>query len=358
MPSFRQVTTRTASSSSSKYVVQEPELTTYAMKEVKGSSTGSAPPLKRLVAARQKLTKRKASAGVHCAGAIVQFCTPIIFIYFCIRMITAGNVDVASSILVTIFPLLSAVFCCTLGCCKPSCCAGSMMGCAVTCVCALLALLNQGQAVHVDGRFNATKRIAVVGGGPSGSTAAWILALNNPEAVIDLYEYNPRFGGHSDTVVVEGGIPIDIGFIFSTPLYTMYLLPQNGPLSLFASSSSLLSFLMHCCPLQYALSLSLSLSLSSHALVPSPRSLRSGTMPSAITSTTLAPPRRSPCTITGSPRSIACRGATCRAAPEKSSLRPLAQSAPLVSRSRLTSSWPMPRRTRCVGAGERARIWR
>src|SRR5215475_6888060 len=57
------------------------------------------------------------------------------------------------------------------------------------------------------------KRIAIVGTGISGMSAAWLL---NPRHDVTIYERNGRPGGHSNTVTVdtpEGEIPVDTGFI-------------------------------------------------------------------------------------------------------------------------------------------------
>ena len=74
--------------------------------------------------------------------------------------------------------------------------------------------------VFVAGRFAATvrelfvnRRIAIVGSGVSGLTAAYLLARSH-EVVV--YEADQRVGGHSHTVSVntaDGNLGIDTGFI-------------------------------------------------------------------------------------------------------------------------------------------------
>lgn len=56
---------------------------------------------------------------------------------------------------------------------------------------------------------NGRLRIAVVGSGISGLSAAWLLAKNHE---VTLFEADDRLGGHSHTVEA-GGIPVDTGFI-------------------------------------------------------------------------------------------------------------------------------------------------
>ena len=57
-------------------------------------------------------------------------------------------------------------------------------------------------------------RIAVVGGGVAGLTAAWLLA---PRHAVTLYEGRPRLGGHTHTVEIpdgpDAGTRVDTGFI-------------------------------------------------------------------------------------------------------------------------------------------------
>ncbi|CAM5485166.1 FAD-dependent oxidoreductase [Mycolicibacterium aubagnense] len=59
----------------------------------------------------------------------------------------------------------------------------------------------------------ARKRIAVIGAGISGLSAAWLLGARHE---VVLYEREERLGGHSNTVMVEGArepVPVDTGFI-------------------------------------------------------------------------------------------------------------------------------------------------
>ena len=59
-------------------------------------------------------------------------------------------------------------------------------------------------------------RIAIVGTGISGMTAAWLLNRQPGEHDVTVYESEPRIGGHTNTVSIECGgrtWPVDTGFI-------------------------------------------------------------------------------------------------------------------------------------------------
>ena len=60
---------------------------------------------------------------------------------------------------------------------------------------------------------NPSRRVAVIGSGISGLSAAWLMSM---QADVTLYEADTRIGGHSNTAEVEtdaGRIPVDTGFI-------------------------------------------------------------------------------------------------------------------------------------------------
>ncbi len=68
------------------------------------------------------------------------------------------------------------------------------------------------------------QRIAVVGAGISGLSAAWLLAKRHN---VTLYEADNRLGGHANTIDVDtpdGTVAVDTGFIvFNEKTYTNFI---------------------------------------------------------------------------------------------------------------------------------------
>ena len=76
-------------------------------------------------------------------------------------------------------------------------------------------------------------RVAVVGGGIAGLSAAWMLGSRHS---VTLFEADTRLGGHANTVEVagaEGRVPVDTGFIVyneaNYPNFTALLRHLNVP---------------------------------------------------------------------------------------------------------------------------------
>ena len=70
---------------------------------------------------------------------------------------------------------------------------------------------------HLTDRAAGGRRIAVVGAGVAGLSAAWLLGQRHE---VVLYEKNTWLGGHANTVDVEceaGSVPVDTGFIVFNP---------------------------------------------------------------------------------------------------------------------------------------------
>ena len=77
------------------------------------------------------------------------------------------------------------------------------------------------------------RRIAVIGAGVAGLSAAWLLSRRHH---VTLYEKNGWLGGHANTVDVdcpEGTVPVDTGFIVYNPVnypnFTALLEPSRCP---------------------------------------------------------------------------------------------------------------------------------
>ena len=57
------------------------------------------------------------------------------------------------------------------------------------------------------------RRVAIIGGGVSGLSAAWHLHTNCNNVEIELFEAEDRLGGHAYTTTVADGTDVDIGFM-------------------------------------------------------------------------------------------------------------------------------------------------
>eukprot|EP00449_Zooxanthella_nutricula_P006618 CAMPEP_0198521388 /NCGR_PEP_ID=MMETSP1462-20131121/20904_1 /TAXON_ID=1333877 /ORGANISM="Brandtodinium nutriculum, Strain RCC3387" /LENGTH=285 /DNA_ID=CAMNT_0044251031 /DNA_START=158 /DNA_END=1011 /DNA_ORIENTATION=- len=69
-------------------------------------------------------------------------------------------------------------------------------------------------------KYDANSTIAVVGFGPSGMTAAWLLAQGGRKVTV--FEAEETFGGHSRSVS-HGNMTVDVGYIFnSAATYQQY----------------------------------------------------------------------------------------------------------------------------------------
>ena len=97
-------------------------------------------------------------------------------------------------------------------------------------------------------------RIAIVGTGISGLSAAWLLS---PHHEVHVFEREPRLGGHTHTVPVDRGdgstVPIDTGFIVYNEATYPLLVRLFGELGV-ATQASDMSWSLRCrrCDLEYA----------------------------------------------------------------------------------------------------------
>ena len=70
---------------------------------------------------------------------------------------------------------------------------------------------------HQIQTMSSTKKVAIVGGGVTGLSAAWHLTENVPNAEVVLFESTDRLGGHAYTVPVmldeSNVVDVDIGFM-------------------------------------------------------------------------------------------------------------------------------------------------
>lgn len=107
---------------------------------------------------------------------------------------------------------------------------------------------------HTEPSADGVRRVAVIGSGVAGLTAAWVLTGS---AEVTLYEADHRLGGHADTHEVAGrdGAPIgvDTGFIVHNDRTYPTLLRLFGELGI-ATQDSDMSMSVRCdgCGLEYA----------------------------------------------------------------------------------------------------------
>ncbi len=105
-----------------------------------------------------------------------------------------------------------------------------------------------------DARPQSRRRIAVIGGGVSGLTAAWVLQRS---ADVTLYEADDRLGGHAHTHDVPrgsgGSVAVDTGFIVHNEKTYPTLLRLFDELGVDTQASDM-SMSVHCdgCGLEYA----------------------------------------------------------------------------------------------------------
>jgi predicted NAD/FAD-binding protein len=98
------------------------------------------------------------------------------------------------------------------------------------------------------------RRVAVIGSGVAGLTAAWVLHRDHD---VTLYEADPRLGGHADTHDVTsssgGTLAVDTGFIVHNETTYPTLIRLFGELGVRTQDSDM-SMSVHCdeCGLEYA----------------------------------------------------------------------------------------------------------
>jgi predicted NAD/FAD-binding protein len=89
------------------------------------------------------------------------------------------------------------------------------------------------------------KRVAVIGAGISGLAAASLLSRRHR---VDLFEQQPRLGGHTNTVLIEGptgSVPLDTGFLVHNDRTYPNLVRLFGELGV-ATRNSDMSFAVSC----------------------------------------------------------------------------------------------------------------
>ncbi|CAJ1425412.1 unnamed protein product [Effrenium voratum] len=150
-----------------------------------------------------------------------------------LTLIWKGHVDAGAHITLVVALFLLTVVSCYLGSCRKCGLRSRLWRLAMVGgpLCAIfgfivffLALYFTPEVKVLNTTFDASKPVLVVGTGPSGLSAAWMLAKSGRQVL--LLEAESEIGGHSKTWVEptdKGDFHMDIGFIFNNVHYYKYL---------------------------------------------------------------------------------------------------------------------------------------
>lgn len=149
-----------------------------------------------------------------------------------LTLIWKGNIDVAAHFTLMTLLFVLTITPCYLGVCR-KCGIRSTLWRVVLIGAPLLTLLSfvifflalyfSPEVKVLNSSFDAQKPVLVVGSGPSGLSAAWMLTKSGRK--VTLLEATDDVGGHARTWVEstdQGDLPIDIGFIFNNVNYYKY----------------------------------------------------------------------------------------------------------------------------------------
>eukprot|EP00435_Cladocopium_sp_Y103_P064575 s533_g26.t1 len=168
--------------------------------------------------------------------AFLVFClqafATLLLLTLLLTLIWKGNIDVGAHFTVITLLFLLTITPCYLGICRK--CGirstlwrvvliGGPLFTLLGFVIFFLALYFSPEAKVLNTSFDPQKPVLVVGSGPSGLSAAWMLAKSGRK--VTLLEATDDVGGHAKTWVEasdQGELPIDIGFIFNNVHYYKY----------------------------------------------------------------------------------------------------------------------------------------
>jgi len=193
----------------------------------KDEEQGVAFKMTRVKGALDSLAVSNAALG---AQTILHILAPPLALWLFLQLLRVGpDAPTMSALVLTI--LLPIVWPCVMfkckrrskrwirGACSPCSACSLFISVLVTFIVCYVLLLTDPPSV-VRPALVPNERVAVIGGGASGTFTAWMLK-QDPRATVHLYEAEAVIGGHSATEMVDGK-HLDMGFIFSKHSYNIY----------------------------------------------------------------------------------------------------------------------------------------
>ncbi|CAE7807179.1 mettl24 [Symbiodinium microadriaticum] len=164
-----------------------------------------------------------------CMFPLLMLATTVL-LFLMLTFVWKGNIDIVAHASVVVTLLLVTLVPCHLSCvgrCGIRSCLwryvfiGAPLIALVAFIGFFLGLFYSTEEVLLNTSYDASQAVLVVGTGPSGLSAAWMLAKSGRKVV--LLEATDDIGGHSKTWVEpteQGDFPVDIGYIFNNePFY-------------------------------------------------------------------------------------------------------------------------------------------
>lgn len=183
------------------------------------------------------IVKRRRLEGryLYCTAFLV-FClqafATLLLLTLLLTLIWKGSIDVGAHFTVITLLFLLTITPCQLGICRKCGIRSTLWRCVLIgaplltllgFVIFFVALYFSPEVKVLNSSFDAEKPVLVVGSGPSGLSAAWMLTKSGRK--VTLLEATDDVGGHAKTWVEttdQGELPIDIGFIFNNVNYYKY----------------------------------------------------------------------------------------------------------------------------------------
>ncbi|CAE7637475.1 unnamed protein product [Symbiodinium sp. CCMP2592] len=182
---------------------------------------------------RPTTSERMLHVSLACCMFPLLMLATTVLLFLMLTFVWKGNIDIVAHASVVITLLLLTLVPCHLSC-AGRCGIRSRLwryvfiGAPFTALVAFigffLGLFYSTEEVLLKTSYDASQPVLVVGTGPSGLSAAWMLAKSGRKVV--LLEATDDIGGHSKTWVEptdQGDFPVDIGYIFNNVNYHHYI---------------------------------------------------------------------------------------------------------------------------------------